>query len=347
MSENLTASASQSTHRYPVIDLLKGYSILTIVAMHLIQLFWSHAPKLLDRAASFGGSGVHVFLFASGFGLMLSYSRKPTRYFEFLRKRFLKIYIPYIIIVLISAAVPFMYTGPDRIEALLSHIFLFKMFVSRYENSFGAQLWFISTIFQFYLVFIPLAKVKEKLRPIVFFLISLMISISWWIIVAKTGLVYERTMNSFFLQYLWEFVLGMCVADYVSSHGGFLSVSTPKLLVCAVIGILIQGFTGIKGGYLRLFNDIPALLGYGSLALIICRLSIKPLRRLLLFISSISYEWYLVHVLVFTAVFCVKPADAVTELFMCILAFALSILAAWIYKKVLGRLSGLKPFQLS
>ena len=68
-----------------------------------------------------GGSGVHVFLLCSGFGLYYSYLKKNVNSTQFIKRRFLKIYIPYIIVVLVSAMIPFMYDRSDRIIALLSH----------------------------------------------------------------------------------------------------------------------------------------------------------------------------------------------------------------------------------
>ena len=103
-----------------------------------------------------------MFLFCSGFGLYYSYLNRKQSFGEFIKRRFTKIYIPYIVVVLISAAIPFMYYGKDRGIAVLSHIFLFKMFMPQYEESFGTQFWYISTVIQFYLIFIPLCKIKDK-----------------------------------------------------------------------------------------------------------------------------------------------------------------------------------------
>ena len=101
-----------------VIDYLKGYSIFTIVLMHLVMY----------NATSLGGAGVHIFILCSGFGLYLSHLRKPLNYGSFLKRRFIKVYVPYIIIVFISALVPFFNTSPNKWSELLSHVFLYKMF---------------------------------------------------------------------------------------------------------------------------------------------------------------------------------------------------------------------------
>ncbi|MCE2205577.1 acyltransferase family protein [Streptococcus thermophilus] len=89
------------SNRVVAIDYLKGFSIFTIVLMHLLNTM-SAIPSKIQTLASIGGAGVHVFFLCSGIGLYLSYLKRKTNYYDFLRKRFTKIYIPYIIIVFIS-----------------------------------------------------------------------------------------------------------------------------------------------------------------------------------------------------------------------------------------------------
>ena len=119
--------------------------------MHLIQNYLKDTPGIIKTASSVGGTGVHVFFFASGCGLYLSYLRHPMGFVQFIKRRFGKIYLPYIIIVLISACLPWMYSGNDRLMALLSHVFLFKMFVPRYESSFGTYLPYSNCILHLFL----------------------------------------------------------------------------------------------------------------------------------------------------------------------------------------------------
>lgn len=183
--------------------------------MHCLQLYISNLPNFVFTLASFGGTGVHIFLFCSGFGLYLSYLRRPISFSDFLRRRFIKVYVPYIFVVLISFMTPYMYKSDDKVIALLSHVFLFKMFVPKYESSFGGQLWYISTLFQFYLVFIPLCRIKAKMKSKHFMFVMLFSSILWWLATTIFGLNVERIWASFFLQYLWEFALGMMVAEYL------------------------------------------------------------------------------------------------------------------------------------
>ena len=69
-----------------------------------------------------------------------------------------------------------------------------------------------------------------------------------------------------------------------------------------------QWIDGSRGGTTgQLFNDVPALVGYTSVGLLLYRLTWSPMRRFLLFTGTISYSLYLVHILVkLSAVYALK-----------------------------------------
>lgn len=286
--------------RLDVIDFLKGFSIFTIVVMHLLQ--YRLGIDILDKALSFGGAGVHVFLLCSGFGLYLSHLKNNMPYPLFLRRRFFKVYVPYIIVVLISLLIPFYWTSQDKAMCLFSHVFLFKMFFEQYESSLGIQMWFVSTIIQFYLCWPLIARLFEKLYdrsiklPIV---AGCVISLIWTMIVIFLDKSELRIWNSFFLQYIWEFMLGMFLAKkYAENNNKLVIPSLPKLSIVAVVCLGMTAFAGIKGGYLKLLNDAPSLFSYLSIALILYKL--KFVNGIFKFTNQFSYEWYLVHILIFS-----------------------------------------------
>lgn len=204
------------SYRLQIIDFLRGFSIFTIVLMHLIQSY--SIPNWLYKITSFGGAGVHVFILCSGFGLYVSHINKPLSYQAFLKRRFGRIYWPMAIACLLTAAW-MAFQGKDWLIPLISNLFLFKMFVPQLECSMGGHMWFISTIIQFYLAW-PLIVKLMKIKSGGW--IALAISLLWSTIVAWLGYSEERVWNSFFLQYLWEFCLGIKLAE--------LYVKTPSLL---------------------------------------------------------------------------------------------------------------------
>lgn len=324
--------------RYEIIDFAKGFSILTIVVMHLMQTYMTQLPNIIKIAVSLGGTGVHIFFFCSGFGLYLSHIRKPLTYGQFMKRRFVKIYAPYIVIVLISFLIPMMYHGKHRILALLSHVFLFKMFVPQFESSFGGQLWFVSTIIQFYLVFNVLCIIKNKVGGKLFGIICMMVSVVWWIFTAFTGLYNERIWNSFFLQYLWEFALGMILAEFLYNNND-LHVRKDVLYIVMVVGTGLQAFFALNGGMLKSFNDIFAFMGYGAIILIMYNWRIGIINKCVLCVSDFSYELYLVHILIFTVIFKACPQELLLQVAVGVISFMICIIVAIAYHHIIKRLN--------
>lgn len=95
--------------------------------MHLVQSY--PLPGFLLKATSLGGAGVQVFILCSGFGLYLSSLYKLLTYGQFLKRRFSKVYVPYLIVVLISVLCFGLISNQDVFMQLLGSVFLFKMFV--------------------------------------------------------------------------------------------------------------------------------------------------------------------------------------------------------------------------
>jgi peptidoglycan/LPS O-acetylase OafA/YrhL len=286
-----------------VIDFIRGYSILTIVLFHFFQNI--EVSPMFSAAIRFGGTGIHTFLFASGFGLYLSYLKKPLGYLDFLKKRFGKIYIPYILVVTISALISlFVPIYENNWNNYFSHVFLYKMFDSQLIGTYGYQLWFISTIIQFYLLF-PLIVILRKWMPGNIFLVTgLLIFLAWGALVLMLQKDDLRNWNSFFLAYLWEFMLGMyCAELYLKQGFEFWRISISRLVIVAAGGLIIYAVMGLKGGPMgRIFNDLPALFGYGALCILIYRLKIGLVNRFIFFTAKLSFAIFLIHFLVMNLV---------------------------------------------
>lgn len=323
----------EKAQRLYFVDYCKGISIIAIVLFHLISSF-SYMPDFIKMASNFGGAGVHIFLICSGFGLYYSYLNKPITFTLFLKKRFSKIYIPYILVVIVSFCIPYMYYGSDRISALLSHIFLYKMFVPAYDESFGGQLWFVSAIIQFYLVFYLLIKMLKKLGNKNFFKICFLISLLWWIIIALLKVTDIRVFNSFFLQYLWEFAIGMIFAEEYRKTGTlkFMNIKYSVLIPITLGSIIIFSAMALSGGVLKVFNDIFSVLSFGGLILIIYR--IKLFNKFFIWISSFSYEIYLLHILILEVCFN-SLSIYIPNIIICIISLPIIIAVSYLYHKLL------------
>ena len=294
-----------SRRRIEFLDFAKGCAMLGIVLYHYFRGFF---PGMGDKIVMAGGAGVHLFLILSGFGLALSSKQLPVSVFY--HKRFSRVLIPYFLaitlIFLINLAIPIY---PDAgLYAYLGNILLFKMFDESIINSFGGHFWFLSTIIQFYLVYPILNRLLRHVPYSRFVEGSLLISMIYWFMLARMGVEGLRIWNSFFLQYLWEFCGGMVLARlYVETNLAFWKQRPSLLLLTGLGGMGLMAVMALKGGDVgRVFNDIPSAIGYTSLVAFCYALLAamnragSGLRRAMTWIGSISYELYLLHMLVFS-----------------------------------------------
>jgi peptidoglycan/LPS O-acetylase OafA/YrhL len=322
-----------------VIDFLKGYSILSIVIYHIGQALI--LPPALARMINFGGTGVHTFIFVSGFGLYLSHLRHPLPFGAFLKKRFSKIYVPYIIIVTVSAVISlFIPVFTNSAYAFFGHVFLYKMFDSDIIASYGYQLWFISTIIQLYFLFPLLTRLKERMRDGAFFFTGLAISVSWGVLVVALGNASLRSWNGCFFLYLWEFMLGMLLAEKLFRKGyEFWEIKKSYLVLLSVAGIgayALMAFT--LGAYGRLLNDVPALVGYTALSILLYRFQLRPINDFVLFTARISYPLFLVHILILQLLLLVSDWYGIRfSWIMGILTLLLCLLAAYWLEKFFNK----------
>ena len=286
-------------NKIEVIDFIKGYSMFAIVIFHYFQSI--PLSPVFSKAINFGGTGIHTFIFASGYGLFLSHLQNPIPYREFLKKRFTKIYIPYILVVSVVALISlFIPLYKNSWNHYFSHIFLYKMFDNDLIGTYGYQLWFISTIIQFYLLFPLILRFRERIPGTAFLPAGLLISWAWAAAILILHKEEFRNWNSFFLMYLWEFMLGMyCAERYLQKNYEFWKIRKVGLIGLTIAGVGIYSLMALKSGAIgKTFNDVPGLFGFGALCIFIYSLNIKPVNRFILFTAGLSYSIFLIHFLV-------------------------------------------------
>jgi len=321
-----------------IVDFLKGFSMLTIVLYHYLNKL--DLPPYLLTASRFGGTGVHLFVFLSGFGLYLSHLRKPINYIAFLKRRLSKVYLPYIIIVLLSAFLALFLTIYDNsLYALGGHLFFYKMFDESIIGSYGYPLWFISMILQFYLAFPLIVWLKKVCTENSFLIISLIISLSWSALVFYLGKESLRVWNSFFLQYLWEFALGLSVASWLQKKEFKLELQIRpwQSFTLGVIACCIYAFVALKGeDQAMLFNDIPAFFGYSLMAIWLYQITNAGFRSFFLFTGNISYSLYLLHIL--CLMIALQFKEHVSIFVLLSISLITSYILAYYYQKLVVRI---------
>jgi len=162
--------------------------------------------------------------------------------------------------------------------------------------------------------------------------ICIIISAAWWIFTACIGVSEERIWGSFFLQYLWEFALGMCVAEELN-NGKDISLKSPIVIVVAISGLAIGGILGIKGGIFKAFNDIFLATGYAAIAILVYKY-VSLYKKLCIVVNKFSYELYLVHVICFVVIYQLLNS-VLPSVFLMIISIIVSILVAYIYHEII------------
>lgn len=205
-----------------------------------------------------------------------------------------------------------------------------------YNQSFGYQFWFISTIIQLYFLFIPMCMLKDKLKnKTIFMSVFFIISVIWWITCYILGMSDIRIWNSFCLQYVWEFALGFIIAEELY-NGKTFKINNFTLFVTSIAGIGLYSAMVLSSRVLKLFNDVPALIGYTSLALLL--MNIPIIEWLGKKLSVFSYEFFLVHVMIFSIVHhLLMPASHWEQCFVALISMIIALTVGFIYNSILKK----------
>ena len=116
-----------------------------------------------------------------------------------------------------------------------------------------------------------------------------------------------RIWGSFFLQFIWEFMLGMvCAERFYRSGYAFWKQKKTVLALVAILCIGLYSLMAIKLGVVgHIFNDFPALFGFTALGLFIFNLRAAWINKFILFTATVSYPLFLIHFLVLLLVLAV------------------------------------------
>ncbi len=293
---------------------LKGFSILAIVFAHIsYMLVRDH--DLLYPLNGGAGVGVDLFLFLSGYGLSVSMLKKPLTAVEFYKRRLIKVFIPFWIVLLglfITDAVilDIHYTLPYMLQSFLGW---FPRTLP-YEDV-NSPFWYITWMLLFYMLF-PLLYSKDHLWLTAIALsvvanvitqfnplrletnwwqqmhtnaFSLGIVLAWLLLKTKTGnlrmvdqLVQIRDSGSVVGRYLIICAL-LLFAAYMASHG--------KPWDWPAINQLLQQVSLISEDHA--IGQTTSLLAMLTLLVVF---TMKKFESRLLYIFGVySYETYLLH----------------------------------------------------
>ena len=147
-------------------DFLKVIAALCVVIGHYASITivqnWSQSPVWYVIASQAGYIGVALFFSLSGFGLMESEHKRHLDFKGFVKRRFLKIYKPVLLVTVIWVAVEILFMGKElSLEILYVILWGFD----------DCVLWFIKILMGLYLTFYIFAYLRMKGKPVLSFLV--------------------------------------------------------------------------------------------------------------------------------------------------------------------------------
>lgn len=283
-----------------------------------------------------GYQAVHLFFILSGFGLTLSalLVEKKTdriRWFGFIKKRFIRLYPSYWLILAIYLLLNFFQYS--------SFLGLLKTYVKGaiFLDVIPAT-WYIPILLQLYLLFPFLFYFLKKLSIKNFLLLSLLVkTVSSAIIITTSLLAFDKILGFGYgglapggiaLTRLFEFCFGMAIAKHWFTHersvDAFTVFQKPKAIILGTFLECLGIFLSLKYTAIRFIDhDIPvglfisdAFIGIGifiislNLVFLVDGLLKSKSNAWLDLVSNGTYEAYLVHsiVLSYLLTLLIKPS---------------------------------------
>ena len=283
-----------------------------------------------------GYQAVHLFFILSGFGLTLSalLVEKKTdriRWFGFIKKRFIRLYPSYWLILAIY---------------LLLNLFQYSSFLGLLKTYVKGAIfldvipatWYIPILLQLYLLFPFLFYFLKKLSIKNFLLLSLLVkTVSSAIIITTSLLAFDKILGFGYgglapggiaLTRLFEFCFGMAIAKHWFTHersvDAFTVFQKPKAIILGIFLECLGIFLSLKYTAIRFIDhDIPvglfisdAFIGIGifiislNLVFLVDGLLKSKSKAWLDLVSNGTYEAYLIHsiVLSYFLTLLIKPS---------------------------------------
>jgi len=302
-----------------------------IVLMHYTQ---SHTVGLLHAAVSFGGAGVHLFFFLSGWGLAGSLQMEPLAFY---RRRLARVWIPYALwlSILFSLSLVGLAKHGITLMEFLGHIALFGMFDSNQYFTVGFEYWFMFPLFQFYLMFPVIAWTRRRCASTkTFAVVCTAVSIGWICLLYFTGLNARIAWNSAAPVFMWEFGLGIVAAEaFARGHKAYWELAPGWLATILIVGAGLTGGMALYGGSIgKMLNDAPSLATiFAAAALAHQTLALWPAaQRSAVQFGQWSYSLYLTHMLALSIASTIVPDGMIPV----IIALPLAVIMAWAFQKL-------------
>ena len=307
---------------------LRALAMVTIFCSHLSYLAETPFQGVYSYIRN-GRFGVNFFLVLSGFVITLGYSNKldtnnRIQDFSFVKKRISKIYIPYIITLLL--AIPLYVINAARGEGINVKLLISQLIINismvqsvipfnKYSTSINGVSWFISTIFIIYLLIPGIIRLNNKAAKHytllkLLFLILVIMAFNCGVYMVIRQIEYVRFadcgLSIIYINPLirvFPFLLGIVVYNIYRLLSGFRIKNGSFVEILGIALFFLWWAIADKTGFPTVITECTDML-VSMLVVLIFAFSNRGIVSLLLstkkmlYLGNISLDFYLVHYLV-------------------------------------------------
>jgi fucose 4-O-acetylase-like acetyltransferase len=284
------------TKKIIYISIAQAIGILLVILGHSYP-FHVEIPKTAEYVRQFIYSfHMPLFIFVSGFLIVQANSIKKYGNRQFIKRRALKLLLPYFILSLIGIIPKFLLKNYINDAVENSPMYFLRVFLVPRENIWG-HFWFIPMIFVFGVLSIYFVKLLEKSNP--YFIGLLAISAMLMVYPPITGWFGLNDLKNFLFYYL----LGMLIGKNSISIEKILSASWVWVFFpIAIFLFFLHNNLDISGVKVILKSIIAVLM-----ILIVLWMSNKFLANKFNYFSAISKNIFSIYILSW-------PCQAVMEI---------------------------------
>lgn len=303
LSENKFNFGSFSYFR----NAIYGFAALWIVIFHGVLLAnikaeFDPSIYLIRDSIDMGNIGVDVFVFLSGICLFFSYSKKP-KLGQFYYKRFVRVYIPYLIMTL-PYIIYFFVIGEIDLPLMIKTILTVNTWTGEIDP---IDFWYVSAILVFYLLYPlifrfifrenPKGKMPQEKAEFVRMLILVGISFAVSLIVYYCFIDAYNNVLSRMLSRFTVFIVGTYVGKLVkekkSFHEAFLIAS---VIILAGAYPLYEGNI-LVGVWSRYYGSLTGIALVFLLSQFFVLVSEFKIDRFFAFFGPFSFEIYILSII--------------------------------------------------
>ena len=290
------------------ITIVRVLSMLMIITCHILQGYNQPSAFLFNI-------GVQIFFLLSGF---LYGKIEITSIASFVKKHFIKVYIPFILVVLCCAVIYTIFNIADlSFRNIVPYLFNIQGFVGDKIDGLN-HLWFLSVLMICYFI-TPIAQRLLKYNSVLFIVL--------WILVGVVEFGFVHKMQSV-AAWVMLYLLGMFWGKNENKW-----INTTLLIISTILSLVL--FSCFKIEYLfdpymvRYSIGLHCILALWIMTVLYCMFSKLEIRipKWLQCCNDISYEVYLVHHILILgplSLLFLTPSKTINILLILIITFVLS-----------------------